>query len=131
MRTEEKSTLDCWQDFLVCIALHMLLPLLPLLLEWWFAKHVEAKSITLTAALYSMAIGLSSRHVALLGIGILFGFTFAATSGHLSTEPAPGLEHVGVISGVAIAFMFVWHIIERYYRHVAESEEFFEFLKSK
>lgn len=41
------------------------------------------------------------------------------------------LEHVGVISGVAIAFMFVWHIIERYYRHVAESEEFFEFLKSK
>lgn len=44
MNQKEKSTLDCWQNFLVCIALHMLLPLLPLLLELWFAKTIAAKS---------------------------------------------------------------------------------------
>jgi hypothetical protein len=131
MSADKKSPFNCWQDFLACIALHMLLPLLPLLLELWFAKGIDAKSITLTAALYSMAIGLSSRHIALLGIGFLFGFTFAATFGYLSTEPKPALENVSFISATAIAFMFAVHIIERYYRHVSDREDFFEFLKNR
>jgi len=131
MNQKEKSTLDCWQNFLVCIALHMLLPLLPLLLELWFAKTIEAKSAALTAALYAMAIGLSSRYVALLGAGIVLGFIFAATFGYLSTEPVPMLENARSASGVAVAFMFAMHIIERYYRHVVDSEEFFEFLKNR
>jgi hypothetical protein len=131
MNQKEKSTLDCWQNFLVCIALHMLLPLLPLLLELWFAKTIEAKSAALTAALYSMAIGLSSRFIAILGAGFLFGFIFSAVFGYLSTEPIPALENSLTASGAAIGFIFAVHIIERYFRHVRDEEEFFEFLKRK
>lgn len=71
MRTQAKTTFDCWQNFFTCIALHMLLPLLPLLLELWFANTVEAKSAALTAALYSLAIGLSSQFKVVLGVGFL------------------------------------------------------------
>lgn len=57
-----------WQDFLFCMALHLTLPLVPLGLEHWFSGHVEAKSVALTAALYAMAIALSSRNLAFLGL---------------------------------------------------------------
>lgn len=93
MKTQAKSTFDCWQNFLASVALHMLLPLLPLLLELWFAKQVEAKSAALTAALYSVAIGLSSQFRIVLSVGFLFGFTFSAAFGYLSTEPANGLAN--------------------------------------
>ncbi|MTV41363.1 hypothetical protein [Duganella radicis] len=86
MSAKRKTTFECWQNFLACVALHMLLPLLPLLLERWFSGAIASKSASLTAALYSLAIALSSRHVALLGVGILFGFAFAATFGYLSTD---------------------------------------------
>ncbi|MRW94676.1 hypothetical protein GJ699_32390 [Duganella sp. FT80W] len=33
------------------------------------------------------------------------------------------------LSGAAIAFFLVAHIIERFFRHVRNEEEFFEFLK--
>lgn len=108
----------------------MLLPLLPLFLEWWFAGDIDARSVALTAALYTMAIALSSRHVWLLGVGFLWSFVFSAAFGYLSTDPRPALEHVRAFSGVAIAFVFAAHIIERFVRHVRKEEEFFEFLKS-
>lgn len=130
MSAKEKTTFECWQNFLACVALHMVLPLLPLLLERWFSGEIAPKSISLTAALYSLAIALSSRHVALLGIGILLGFAFAATFGYLSTDPIPMLRSAHTSSGAAIAFMFGLHIIERFYRHIFKDEEFFEFLKS-
>lgn len=130
MDVEENTIFDCWQNFLACIALHMLLPLLPLLLELWFAGKVEAKSAALTAALYSMAIGLSSQFIGLLGVGFAFGFVFSAVFGYLSTEP-PGLEHALDASAAATLFMFVMHAIERYYLHVRWKEEFFEFLRNK
>lgn len=131
MRTQAKTTFDCWQNFLTCIALHMLLPLLPLLLELWFANTVEAKSAALTAALYSLAIGLSSQFKLILGVGFLFGFTFSAVFGYLSTQPANGLENALAASFSAIVVVFVAHITERYYRHVRNEEEFFEFLKER
>lgn len=129
MSIKEKTVFQCWQNFFLCVVLHMLLPLLPLMLEWWFSRRIEAKSAALTAALYAMAIGLSSRHAAMLGVGFLFGFVFSAVFGYLSTDPAPTLENAAFFSGAAIVFVFVVHIIERFYRHVGRKEEFFEFLK--
>ena len=119
--------LSGWQNFLACLALHMMLPLLPLLLEWWFSGKIESKSAALTTALYLMAIGLSSRHVAMFSFCILLGFLFSAASGYLSTTA--GLGYAKEISCVTIVFVFISHIIERYIRHVKKKRLFFEFLK--
>ncbi|RFP15076.1 hypothetical protein D0T23_13890 [Duganella sp. BJB475] len=106
----------------------MLLPLLPLALELWFSGKIEAKSAALTAALYSIAIGLSSRNVAMFGAGVLLSFVFSAAFGFLSTQLP--LEHARLFSCAAIAIVFGVHIIERYRRHVVNQREFFDFLRA-
>jgi hypothetical protein len=115
-----------WQNFLISLTLHLGLPLLPLGLERWFSGHVEVKSVALTAALYSMAIGLSSRSVGLFGLGVLMCVAFSAAFGFLSKQPE--LASADIFSYIAIFFIFTCHAIERYNRHVVDEAPFFEFL---
>ncbi|MQA39976.1 hypothetical protein [Rugamonas aquatica] len=84
--------------------------------------------VTLTAALYSIAIGLSSRNVAMFGAGVLLSFVFSAAFGFLSTQLP--LKHARAFSCTAIAIVFGVHIIERYRRHIVNQREFFEFLRA-
>ena len=117
-----------WQNFILCMSLHVTLPLLPLGLELWFSGKVEAKSATLTAALYAMAIGSSSRNIALFGIGIVASFFFSAAFGFLSTQSRLAGAHT--VSYSVIAFLVICHTMERYRRHVTEGRPFFEFRRN-
>lgn len=118
-----------WQNFFISLVLHLGLPLLPLVLERWFSGHIESKSAALTAALYSMAIGLSSRNVALFGTSICICVTFSAAFGFLSKDPE--LVAADTLSYIVIGLVFVVHAIERYNRHVIDQQPFFEFLTGK
>jgi hypothetical protein len=116
---------DGWQNFIICVILHLGLPLLPIALEAWFAGQVEAKSAALTAALYSMAIGLSSRSVALFGFGILMCVLFSAAFGFLSRQST--LAGAEVASYLGILVIFIVHAVERYNRHVVDRIPFLKF----
>lgn len=107
----------------------MTLPLVPLVLEQWFSGHIEAKSATLTAAMYSMAIGLSSRSVALFGLGVLQGVAFSAAFGFLSTQKE--LAQADLFSYGAILSIMLFHSFERYNRHVIDQAPFLEFTLRK
>jgi hypothetical protein len=50
-----------WEEYLSCILLHMLLPLLPVGLEAWQTGHIKEDSLSLAASMYAIAIGVSSR----------------------------------------------------------------------
>lgn len=115
-----------WQHFSFAVLLHLMLPLLPLGLERWFAGHVEAKSAVLTAAMYSLAIGLSSRNVLIFGLSILSGVAFSAAFGYLSKTAT--LENADILSYCAIALILVFHTLERYNRHVVDKRPFLEFI---
>jgi len=114
-----------WQNFLFCLALHVTLPLLPLGIEWWFSGAVGEKSAVLTAAMYSLAIGLSSRNIALFGLGLIQGLIFSAAFGFLAKNPH--LNQADFASYIAIAIIMIVHIIERYNRHVVDQVPFLEF----
>ena len=114
-----------WQNFLFCIALHVTLPLMPLGIEKWFSGQVEEKSVVLTAAMYSLAIGLSSRNIGLFGLGLMQGILFSAAFGFLSKNPH--LEKADSFSFCAILFIMFVHIVERYNRHVIDRAPFLEF----
>ena len=118
-----------WENFVFCLILHLTLPLVPLALEQWFSGHIEAKSATLTAAMYSMAIGRSSRSVALFGLGVLQGLAFSAAFGFLSTQNE--LAHADSFSYSAILLIMIFHSIERYNRHVIDQAPFLEFVLRK
>lgn len=114
-----------WQNFLFCCLLHVTLPLLPLGIELWFSGRVDEKTAVLTAAMYSMAIGLSSRNLALFGLGLLQGVVFSAAFGFLSKTPH--LHSADVVAYAAIIFIMTVHVLERYNRHVIDQAPFLEF----
>lgn len=114
-----------WQNFILCLALHVTLPLIPLGVERWFSGQVEEKSAVLTAAMYSLAIGLSSRSVAIFGWGLIQGIIFSAAFGFLSKTPH--LQSADYFAYLAILLIMCLHIIERYNRHVIDQTPFLEF----
>ena len=99
---------------------------MPLGLERWFSGHIEAKSAVLTAAMYSLAIGLSSRSILIFGLAIVSGFAFSAAFGFLSKTPI--LENADTASYAAIVFISIFHTMERYNRHVVDKIPFLEFM---
>lgn len=114
-----------WQNFFVSLYLHIALPLLPLGLELWFSGSVQPKSAVLTAALYLMAIGISSQNMATFAAYNLLSLAFSAAFGFLSVSVE--LYAADQYAYVAIGTAAAVHIRERYFRHVKERIEFFKF----
>lgn len=84
-------------------------------------------TISITAAMYSIAIGMSSRNSAMLAICILISITFSAVFDIVTAGSATSLDNVHLYSGGSILIVFVIHILERYNRHVADCTPFWEF----
>ena len=116
-----------WSNYLTCILLHMLLPLLPLLFEAWALGGSPSEStLAITAAIYAMSIGLSSENKAMFGLCIMVGVIFSAVYGQVSVSKNPTPD-VGIYAALAILFVFVIHAAERYNRHVVDCRPFLDF----
>jgi hypothetical protein len=91
--------------------------------------------------MYVIAIGLSSRNLVILILGLVWGIVLAVISGvaseaslHASTVQGRE-EHLNTatagasfwwVSVVGMGSMFLFHLCERYNRHVAERAPFLE-----
>lgn len=122
---------DEWGDFFTCILLHMLLPLLPLLIETWLKGLPTESTAAITASMYSIAIGLSSRNKAMLGLCILISIIFSVVFGIVSASTTPQLSNVRFYSGISMFFVFLIHVFERYNRHVVDCIPFWDFSQAE
>lgn len=117
-----------WTDFLTCLLLHMLLPLLPLVFESALSGGAPSGStLAITAALYAMAIGLSSENKAMFGLCILIGVIFSVVYGVLSVPSHKDIAGIIPGSSISIALVFLIHACERYNRHVVDCRPFLAF----
>ena len=118
---------DEWGDYVMCLLLHMVLPLLPLLFETLVTKAPpSAKTVTLTTALYAISIGLSSENKTIFSLCLFIGFVFSVLFG-LSHASNP--SDTTLVSYAAIALVFITHAAERYNRHVIDCRPFLEFMR--
>ncbi|KAF1073266.1 hypothetical protein MKHDV_03725 [Halodesulfovibrio sp. MK-HDV] len=121
---------DEWCNFLTCIILHMLLPLLPLFLEYWFRNGTPAETTyAITAAMYAITIGLSSESTTMLGLCILICIVFSALFGVVCTETTHP-SHITTASSASIICIFTIHVLERYNKHVVDCNPFWIFKKA-
>jgi hypothetical protein len=106
----------------------MLLPLLPLLIEALERKdHFPSDpTLTITAAIYAVTIGLTSKNKASFGLCLIIGLAFSAVFGIVLASNSQ-IIGVGQASLVAIGTVFIIHALERYNRHVADCTPFLEF----
>lgn len=114
-------------DFITCILMHMLLPLLPLLIEVWKTKGSPTEAtLAISASMYSIAIGMSSRNKAIFALCVFVSILFSIVFGMLSGEVAD-LPFVQLSSIITMLFVFITHACERYNRHVVECVPFWDF----
>lgn len=117
---------NVWQEYITCIALHMVLPLLPLALEFSTKDSISALSATLAAAMYTISIGLSSKSKAIFSICFLLCIFYTYKYGNLqSISDIKNHTDGGALWGIFCAFLM--HALERYNLHVADNIPFWNF----
>lgn len=132
--SETKKIFDLdkyWQDYILCILIHMIFPLSSILIEWFindFGK-ISLQSLTLATSMYAIAIGFSSTNKVTLGLGILISFAFSIIYGitYANMVVLKDNQAIYIFAIISISIMFIVHGIERYNRHIALKKSFWTF----
>jgi hypothetical protein len=129
--------------FVVCVLLHMGLPLAPLGVELLATGSLSEKSLSIGATMYAASIGVSSRWKVTLAAVLFAIVCFAPMYGIALTHSdvvAPELKNGQNVyiedlvhhalhrySMYLIIGVFLLHLIERFNRHVLRNEPFWNF----
>ena len=71
-----------WQHFLASIIFVVVFPLLPVLIEWWQSSYqVGSKTLTITVALWTIAVGVSSKQMFTFAVCVFISVIFAVVFG--------------------------------------------------
>ena len=130
-----------WEQFLLCVIAHMILPFLPLGFEYWTTNNISAESLSIATAMYALSIGVSSKiSVITLLCGcvcLIFSFAYgnlvalSVDTSNASNQVITSLNGVDSIAFFCLLSIFIAHIIERYVRHIKFDESFFEFVSNR
>jgi hypothetical protein len=127
-----------WEQYGICLIFHLFWPTIPLLLERLLTGTILPTSITLTAFMYAIGLGIASKNqlqfsfslVVGLVTAVFFGFAAHATSVKHSDEETifvTGVDHsLSVIAVLIMVLLFVSLACERYNRHVIDRAPFLE-----
>ena len=129
---------DHWQHYLVCLLFHLLLPLLPIGIEYFITGYLKTSTLTISAAMYAISIGTSSKSILEFGVCIAGSFIFAVMFGtNTAFEVGAPIEKLIVWNNsktsaiVFIIVVLVFHAVARYNRHVLLRQPFWEFIKKE
>jgi hypothetical protein len=113
-----------WQQFLFSFIAQLVLPLTPMIAEWLLTGKVDDRTLAISAAMYSISIGVATNNLALTGASLVVAVIFSALFGFLA---AGKVTHISVTWSsivVIVSFMSI-HGTERYKRHISQGELFF------
>jgi hypothetical protein len=109
--------------FIASIIFVVLLPLVPLGIELWYSNKLSAQSLTISAAIYSITVGIYSGR-AVFAISVLISVLFSAAFGVVLAAPASALANCELASCVAIGGIAVTHSVVRLGRHCKQGQPF-------
>ena len=113
-------------NFIASIFLHLLVPLLPIFIEFALIRSVSSTSITLAASMYSIGVGLSSMFRAVFAAFLLVSLFFAVMFG-ITISDSSKFVYAQSFAATAITLVFLTHTMERGIRHLIKSERYFQF----
>ncbi len=124
--TNARNTDSGWRSFSFSFIFIILLPLFPLLLEYLSTGtyFVSVKSIALAVAILVIGIGSTSNDLFQLIIGLFFGIIDSSIYTHISNS-----DIIGICIITITCIIMIWHLLERYDRHLIKGQRFFEFGK--
>lgn len=118
-----------WQHFFGCVVMLMLLPWLPLGIEWLYTDAIAPRTILLFVAMYAMSIGVSSTSILMFIVGVVVGLVYCAGYGG-AVGQGKAVTYLVQFGPMCALFIAMMHAIERFNRHVVDRAPFFEFVRS-
>ena len=127
-----------WQQFGTCVMVHMIVPFIPIGFELLFLGHIRTSTLTITAAVYSIALGVSSESqlqfffaflVSMVYCGF-YGVTVFYNSSNSENSPVHPLFTESIIkniTAIGLILVFLVHLVERFQRHVRARKPFVYF----
>lgn len=117
-----------WQQFLTCLGLHFLLPLLPFGWELIADGQVTPGTLTVGGAVYVLALGASSRNMLLFAIALIFALVYMLLDALLTAKNPFAMTYGARAVWWSMAAVVLIHVGERYNRHVMERTPYWEFI---
>lgn len=108
-----------WEDFLLSLVFVLLLPLLPIIIEYWRSQKVEIAELLLTASMYAIGVGATSSSrlmfVFTIIMGVCFAFAYGSVKGSQNVLPLSDM-----LAYASIGLIFIIHTLERYNIHIVD-----------
>jgi hypothetical protein len=130
-----------WGYFAESVAVFLIAPvLIPLVFEWGNTGTIRTSSVQLILALMVFSLGAASRFQLVFVISVIAGLLWSGAYAHtLTTEISGSTAALGGFGGriwwrltiVVGVGVFLYHVGERYVRHVWNGEPFFEFSRRR
>lgn len=127
-----------WQQFGICVVCHLVLPLVPLGLEFYVVTYLKTSSIALAASMYVLAIGFSSTNKLECFVDVAIGIVFMFMVGHhLGVEAQLKTIELGMWNNsksfivIFMVISFAIHLMTRYNRHIVGRAPFLEFISKE
>jgi hypothetical protein len=125
-----------WENFLLCVLMNLILPLVPLAFEWAFTDGLRFSSLLLAASFFVTSLGVSSFSRLYFGLSFLSGLALAAGYGsvaskQLSTSAFDLTQRQVRWTYLVLGVMTFAHLVERYMRHVQQRKPFLEFFRGE
>lgn len=115
-----------WQHFVLALLLVLVLPLLPLPVEFFITGDLETKTLFLAGAIYAISIAAASSSLAIVIIALIISILMSLGFAVVLSKVTIGSAAAWVSMSVIISMMLL-HGCERYNKHVADRKPFFEF----
>jgi hypothetical protein len=133
--------LSHWRYFAESIGMLLVAPVvIPLVFEWGTTGMIRPSSLQLILALTVFTLGAASRFQLVFVVSAIVGFVWSGAYAHNLTIEASGAakapggfgsEFWWLVTIVVGAGVFLYHVGERYIRHVWDGEPFFEFSRGR
>lgn len=126
--SEIRIPCEKWENFFSSILATLLLPLIPLLLDFSISKNltIDIESLVPMAAFFILALGSSSKSKSFLYFSIISGVFLTAFYPSISSGQNL-FKYLKEVSGILIILSISFHIIERFRRHILHREPFLDF----
>ena len=115
------------EGYLLCIIFQLLLPLVPLLFEFWFSKGISGKSLMISVAIYAIAIGNTSKNQLFFGITIIISLIFSTIFGLLMGGSSPLPPYSEILAAGCLIGVFLASCFERYAIYVTDKTPCWDF----
>ena len=126
---------DNWQEYFLSILFQIITPLIPLAIEFWLTSDISEQSLTITAAIYTITTGVSSKQKWQFGLAIIsslifsmvFGVVTAIEEFEIVLTQTNALSNSGFFATLGILAISILHVLERFNRHVVNTEKYWDF----